>query len=83
MGLYSDITTSPRTARTRARLHAPFERRSVQPNQVINVLGPKVTVQYKFGPDETYVLDAVHRLRSVPAEFVGRSRRSEERRGIT
>jgi hypothetical protein len=30
----------------------------VQPNQGINVLGPKVTVQYNFGPDVTYRLDS-------------------------
>ena len=58
MGLYLRYLTSPRTA-----LYAglDYTHRSngglVQPNQGINVLGPKVTVQYNFGPDETYVLD--------------------------
>ena len=58
-GLYLRYMTSPRTV-----LYAGLDltHRSngglVQPNQGINVLGPKVTVQYNFGPDVTYQLDS-------------------------
>jgi len=58
VGLYLRYLTSPRTA---VYAGLDYTHRSngglVQPNQGINVLGPKVTVQYNFGPDETYVLD--------------------------
>jgi hypothetical protein len=58
-GLYLRYMSSPRTV-----LYAglDFTHRSngglVQPNQGINVVGPKLTVQYNFGPDTTYTLDS-------------------------
>jgi hypothetical protein len=57
-GFYLRYITTPRTA-----LYAgiDFTHRSngglVQPNQGINVLGPKVSVQYNFGPDGASLLD--------------------------
>ncbi len=58
-GLYLRYMSTPRTV-----MYAGLDltHRSngglVQPNQGINVLGPKITVQYNFGPDATYLLDS-------------------------
>lgn len=58
-GLYLRYVTTPRTV---VYAGVDLTHRSngglVQPNQGINVLGPKVTVQYNFGPDVTYRLDS-------------------------
>ena len=67
-GLYLRYMSSPRTV-----LYAGLDltHRSngglVQPNQGINVLGPKVTVQYNFGPDVTYRFDSRPPPRFHPA----------------
>jgi Lipid A 3-O-deacylase (PagL) len=58
-GLYLRYMTTPRTV-VYAGLDLTHRSNGglVQPNQGINVLGPKVTVQYNFGPDVTYQLDS-------------------------
>jgi len=58
-GLYVRYMSSPRTV---VYAGLDFTHRSngglVQPNQGINVVGPKLTVQYNFAPDTTYTLDS-------------------------